>query len=419
MPATAVIGLQWGDEGKGKIVDLLAQKADIVARFQGGANAGHTLVVDGKKIVLHLVPSGILHPHTVCLIGPEVALDPETFLTEVAELEANGIKCKGRLFVSSRASLIFRYHKDIDQLREKRNEKKIGTTGRGIGPAYEDLVGRRAIRISSLFGPPDALFHNLISALGEKVWTGHPHCRGFQSHPYSLHELSASISLIAKQLLPFIMNDMTTFVNEALDADKNVLFEGAQGILLDYVNGTYPYVTSSHTHPAAICTSFGIAPQKITKIIGIAKAYTTRVGEGPFPTEIFGEDSERLRADGAEFGATTGRPRRCGWFDRPAVQYACKISGATKIILTKLDVLVRQPKVRINNTYESRGKTVGNFNVEDIADYVANNEIDFPDWSGDSHANISYFVNTIQQLLCIPIIAASVGAEREAIMWFE
>ncbi|MBI5077617.1 adenylosuccinate synthase [Candidatus Falkowbacteria bacterium] len=419
MPATAIIGVQWGDEGKGKIVDLLAQKADIVARFQGGANAGHTLVVDGKKIVLHLVPSGILHPQTICLIGPEVVVDPEILLAEIAELEANGIKCKDRLFVSNRTSLVLPYHKELDQRRENRASKKIGTTGRGIGPAYEDLVGRRAIRVASLFSPLTSLRDQIDTAMRQADPAPFQSVLFAPSKIRELNELQNSLPLIADQLQPFVMRDMTSFVNEALDADKHVLFEGAQGALLDYVNGTYPYVTSSHTHPAAICTSFGVAPQRLTKIIGIAKAYTTRVGEGPFPTELHGKKAEQLRADGAEFGATTGRPRRCGWFDRPAVEYACKISGVTEIILTKLDVLARQPNVRVNSSYQLRDKRIGRFNIEDISEYFANNEINFPDWETNSSVNARYYIQTIEGLLDIPIIAASMGAEREAMMWLK
>jgi adenylosuccinate synthase len=418
MPATAVIGLQWGDEGKGKIVDLFAEKADIVCRFQGGANAGHTIVVNGNKIVLHLVPSGILWPHTTCLIGPEVVLDPETFLAEVAELEKNGIKCRGRLFISSRTSLVMLYHKDIDQLREKQASKKIGTTGRGIGPAYEDLVGRRAVRIADLDNP-ETYERQVVASLGVKNFYGHPELDLFFTHPYKAIDLLNLRNIFNERLQPFAMNDMTSFVNEALEKNRRVLFEGAQGILLDYVNGTYPYVTSSHTHPAAICTSFGIAPKWLTEIIGVAKAYTTRVGEGPFPTELHGEEAECLRQAGNEYGATTGRPRRCGWLDLPAIRYACRISGATRIIFTKFDVLAHQSNVKVNNSYQLRGKTVRTLNIEDISNCVANNEIIFPDWKPSFLLNqvTTKFIYTIRQLLNTPIAAVSLGAEREKIMW--
>lgn len=414
MPATVVIGAQWGDEGKGKIVDLLAQKADVVVRFQGGANAGHTLVVNGKKVVLHLVPSGILRELTTCLIGPEVVLDHDVFLAEVNELEKSGVSCRGRLYVSSRTSLIMPYHKELDCIREIRAEKKIGTTGRGIGPAYEDLVGRRAMTVGDLYKSREQIDDQIRRVMFEKNAL-------IQAHGGKVMDPKFVVSWFLKLgrlMAPFMMNDMTGFVNEKLDLENKVLFEGAQGVLLDYVNGTYPYVTSSHSLPAALCTSLGVAPQRITEIIGVAKCYTTRVGEGPFPTELHGQEAEELRQKGNEFGATTGRPRRCGWLDLPALRYACKISGVTKLILTKLDVFSYPGIVRVNNSYQLGNLKVKNFNIEDSAAYVANNELPFVGWPNCQARSATHYIEQVEELLGLPICAVSIGAEREAMRYF-
>ena len=414
MPAIVVIGAQWGDEGKGKIVDLLSQNADLVVRFQGGANAGHTLVVDGKKVVLHLVPSGILQPLTTCLIGPEVVLDLEVFLAEVKELEDSGVSCRGRIYVSSRTSLIMPYHKELDRVREMSATKKIGTTGRGIGPAYEDLVGRRAITVGDLYKSREQIDDQIRLVMFEKnVLIS---CRGGKivDPKVVVDWFQGFGSLMA----PFMMNDMTDYINEKLDLEKRILFEGAQGILLDYVNGTYPYVTSSHTLPVALCTSLGVAPQRITEIIGVAKCYTTRVGEGPFPTELHGEEAEQLRQRGQEFGATTGRPRRCGWLDLPALRYACKISGVTKVIFTKLDVLSHLGIIRVNNSYQLMNRVVTKFNIEEAAYYAARNEVSFQGWPNCQSKSATHYIERVEELLGLPITAVSIGAEREAMSYF-
>jgi len=414
MPATVVIGAQWGDEGKGKIVDLLAQKADVVVRFQGGANAGHTLVVNGKKIVLHLVPSGILRPRTMCLIGPEVVVDPNALLEEIDELELNDITCRERLYVSSRASLIMPYHKELDRVREMVATKKIGTTGRGIGPAYEDLVGRRAITVGDLCGKRNQMKEKISDALFEKNML----IKAMGGITIDPNTLMKDFSAVADELAPFVMNDMTSRVNNGLDVDENILFEGAQGVLLDYVNGTYPYVTSSHTLPSALCASLGVAPQKIIEIIGVAKCYTTRVGAGPFPTELHGEEAEQLRQRGNEFGATTGRSRRCGCLDLPALRYACKISGVTKLMLTKLDVLSYPGIVRVNNSYQLGNKKIERFNIEDVACYVANNEVSFQSWPNCHAPSATHYIKRLEELIGLPIVAVSIGAEREAMRYF-
>ncbi|GAB1431286.1 adenylosuccinate synthase [Ignavibacteria bacterium] len=356
MNARIIVGAQWGDEGKGKIVDILSAQADIVARYQGGANAGHTIVIGDKKYILHLIPSGILHSGVQCVIGNGVVLDPVALMEEIATLEAAGISVTGRLFISHQAHLIMPYHKLLDTAREQQSEMQIGTTGRGIGPAYIDKFSRIGIRIVDLLDRP-SFEEKLRANLAEK--------NVILRKIYGREELS--VDNIVNEYLDFdikmdqFITDTSLFLNNALRDGKRVLMEGAQGALLDVDHGTYPYVTSSNPTSGGACAGLGIPPTAINSIIGVAKAYSTRVGNGPFPTELNDATGERLRIEGAEFGATTGRPRRCGWLDLPALRYSAMINGIMEFALTKLDVLDNFDEIKVCNQYMRFGKPVKSF----------------------------------------------------------
>jgi adenylosuccinate synthase len=342
--ADLIVGIQWGDEGKGKIVDLLAQKYDAVARYQGGHNAGHTIWVDGTKYALHLIPSGVLNPDAVNIIGNGVVVSPAALIKEMKQFE----RLEGRLFVSESAHMILGFHEEIDQAKERlRGKKAIGTTGRGIGPAYSEKIARAGFRLGEL-RDIDALSARILeyfeqngavySALGVKA----PEAAA----------LKAELQGYADVLLPYLANT-TKMVWELLSNDKNVLLEGAQGTMLDIDHGTYPYVTSSSTIAAGACIGLGISPKDIGKVTGIVKAYCTRVGNGPFPTEDFGSDGDKLREQGHEFGTTTGRPRRCGWFDAVATKFASRINGCDELAIMKLDVLDGFEEVKVCVGYET------------------------------------------------------------------
>lgn len=343
-----VLGTQWGDEGKGKIVDLLTEQASAVVRFQGGHNAGHTLVINGEKTVLHVIPSGILREGVQCLIGNGVVLSPEALLKEIAALEARQVPVRERLKISAACPLILPYHVALDQAREiRRGENKIGTTGRGIGPAYEDKVARRGLRLGDLRDPVQ--FESTL----REVLDYHNHAL---VHYYHVAALDANQVLdeafsLGEQLLP-MMADVTTLLHQYREAGANILFEGAQGSLLDIDHGTYPFVTSSNTTAGGTATGSGFGPLYLDYVLGITKAYTTRVGSGPFPTELFDEVGARLAERGHEFGATTGRPRRCGWFDAVALKTSVNINSVSGICLTKLDVLDGLDEIRICIGYE-------------------------------------------------------------------
>ncbi len=354
--AQIIVGAQWGDEGKGKIVDILSAKADIVARYQGGANAGHTIVIENKKYILHLIPSGILQPNVQCVIGNGVVLDPVALMSEIAMLEASGISVKGRLFISHQAHLIMPYHKLLDAAREKSAGTQIGTTGRGIGPAYIDKFSRVGIRIVDLLDR--ANFEAKLRAnLAEK--------NNILRKIYGFEELN--IQQIINEYLDFdikmdpYITDTSLLLNNALRNGKHILMEGAQGALLDVDHGTYPYVTSSNPTSGGACTGLGIPPTAISNIIGVAKAYSTRVGNGPFPTELSDTIGEQLRKEGAEFGATTGRPRRCGWIDLPALRYSAMINGISEFALTKLDVLNNFDEIKVCTRYGHPTKNIKSF----------------------------------------------------------
>ena len=357
MPVSVVIGAQWGDEGKGKVVDLLAPSMDIVARYQGGANAGHTIKWGDETFVLHLIPSGIFHEGTACVIGNGVVIDPKALMDEIRQIEALGYPVAGRLKISHNAHLIMPYHKALDEAKERwRDAEAIGTTGRGIGPAYVDKFARSGIRVVDLLDR-DGLRKKLTAAIGEK--------NDILSAIYGSERLDVDAIVdeyveFDQQIDPYV-TDTSAFLNDALAEGKSILAEGAQGALLDVDHGTYPYVTSSHPTSGGACTGLGIPPTAIDRIIGIVKAYSTRVGNGPFPTELEDETGERLRAEGHEFGATTGRPRRCGWLDLVALNYTSRLNGFTELAVTKLDVMSGLPELKVCTAYEIDGKTTERF----------------------------------------------------------
>src|SRR5574341_1161047 len=358
MSNVAIIGAQWGDEGKGKIVDLFTDYADIIVRYQGGNNAGHTLVVNGKKTVLHLVPSGALHAEKLCVIGNGVVVDPEILIDEINALRAQGhLTNDEQLRISEQAHVIMPYHKAIDLARERlRGKGKIGTTGRGIGPAYEDKVARVGIRFVDLL-EEDTFREKLERNIQEKNF----YLKAIlKEKALDFNKIHDSYGKFREKLKGYVSNTGLV-LDQEMRTGKRVLFEGAQGTLLDVDHGTYPYVTSSSTITGGACSGSGVGPQHIQQIIGISKAYTTRVGSGPFPTELNGPEGETLRREGAEFGSTTGRSRRCGWFDAVGVRHAVRMNGMTGVALTKLDVLTGFTKIPICTSYRYQGKTVEEF----------------------------------------------------------
>jgi len=353
MSVRVVIGAQWGDEGKGKIVDLLSDQTEFVVRYQGGANAGHTLKFDGITFVLHLIPSGIFHGNTTCIIGNGVVIDPVKLLEEIEAVRKMGVNPEGRLLVSESAHVILPYHKALDQARETaRGDNKIGTTGRGIGPAYVHKIARMGIRMMDLLDP-EGLREKIDYALEDTNALLALH----GAEPFNTDTLIPEITRCAQKLRPFICNT-THLLHEAYAANKPILLEGAQGALLDVDHGTYPYVTSSSPTSGGACTGSGLPPTAITHVMGITKAYCTRVGNGPFPTELHDETGETIRRIGSEFGATTGRPRRCGWIDLVALKYAARINGINELTITKLDVLDTFSEVKTCTHYELDGKTI-------------------------------------------------------------
>lgn len=357
MSVSLIVGAQWGDEGKGKIVDLLATKADIVARYQGGANAGHTIVIDGKQYVLHLIPSGILTEGVKCIIGNGVVIDPVALMQEIQMLKEHGIDVTDRLFISHKAHLIMPYHKLLDKVREKSsNENAIGTTGRGIGPSYIDKAKRSGIRIVDLLDRVE--FEKKLRASLEEY--NNILTKIYSETEINVEELVETYLEFDKLIDPYV-TDTTLLINEAVKEGKKIIVEGAQGALLDLDHGTYPFVTSSNPTSGGACTGLGLPPTKINKIIGIVKAYSTRVGNGPFPTELKDNIGEKLRSEGNEFGATTGRPRRCGWLDLVALKYSVMINGIEDIALTKLDVLDTFEELKVCIGYTINGKKMKSF----------------------------------------------------------
>ena len=348
-----VLGAQWGDEGKGKIVDLLTPHFSIVGRYQGGHNAGHTVFVNGTKFILRLIPSGILHAGITCVIGNGVVVDPAALFAEVDELAKNGVDVANRILISDKAHLILPYHRDLDLLSEaRRGERKIGTTSRGIGPAYEDKIARRGIRVGDLADPT-----GLEQNVRDNVMARN---RLVQDSTMDWKPVYDQLMRHGERMRPMI-RDVSVLLTEAMRAGRSILFEGAQGTLLDIDHGTYPFVTSSNASVGGVCTGLGIPPRAIGRVLGVVKAYTTRVGEGPLPTELTGEMGNRLRESGNEYGAVTGRPRRCGWYDAVAARYAARINGLDGLALTKLDVLDGLERVDICTAYRCQGRTITEF----------------------------------------------------------
>lgn len=417
MGVSVLVGSQWGDEGKGKIVDILSPGYDIVVRYQGGANAGHTIVINGKKFVLHLIPSGILRPGVVCAIGNGVVVDPEALLSEMAFLKGIGINFEGRLLISTNAHLIMPYHKILDSINES-GKSKIGTTGRGIGPCYVDKYARKGIRAADLLDQKK-LRKKIETRVEEQnlLFT-----KLYGIEPINAEEIIKDYLAYAEEMKAFI-KDVPLFLNKALKNDKNILMEGAQGALLDVDHGTYPYVTSSSATTGGASTGSGIAPNKIGDVIGIVKAYTTRVGLGPFPTELLGEDGELLRQKGAEFGATTGRPRRVGWFDAFLLKYSAMINGITRVAITKLDVLDDFDEIKVCTGYSLDGQALESFptDIDELERIVPVYET-IPGWKekisnvrkyDDLPENTKAYLDFIAKAAGISISIVSVGPNRE------
>ncbi len=355
MDTTVVVGGQWGDEGKAKIIDYLSENQDLVIRYQGGSNAGHTVIVGDKKYVFHLVPTGIIYANTICIVSNGVVLDPKLFFEEIAGIEANGLNCDGRVFISDRAHIVMPYNKELDGLYEEQSGGKIGTTKRGIGYAYSDKINRIGIRAIDLLDK-----ENLCKVVTEAVARHECEYKMFGAALPNVDAIVEEYYGYGQKMKDMVI-DTVSYINNAIDAGKKVLFEGAQGAALDVDFGTYPYVTSSSTTSSGACTGAGVAPTKIKRIFGIFKAYTTRVGGGPFPSRLSGEEEETLRQKGGEFGATTGRPRGCGWLDMVQARYSSTINGCTDIALTKIDILSGYDTIHVCEAYEIDGKVTREF----------------------------------------------------------
>ena len=411
----AVLGAQWGDEGKGKIVDLLTPNFSVVGRYQGGHNAGHTVYVRGQKFVLHLIPSGILHAGVSCLIGNGVVVDPAALFAEIDELAGLGISVEGRLFVSDRAHLILPYHRELDVLSEaRRGERKIGTTSRGIGPAYEDKIGRRGVRVCDLAD---------TAALADEI-RDNVHARNQMIKDSHLEWRQVYETLLTQgERLKGWAVDGSLFLHQAMREGRRVLFEGAQGTMLDIDHGTYPFVTSSNASIGGVCTGLGVPPQAIGGVLGVAKAYATRVGEGPFVTELHDALGERLRETGHEYGASTGRPRRCGWYDAVAVRYAARVNGIGALALTKLDVLDGLERIQVAVAYRIDGREVHEFpatlphdsSVEPVYE-------SWPGWTAPTKGVTSYaalpaeaqrYIARLEEVSGVPVGLVSTGSDRD------
>jgi adenylosuccinate synthase len=425
VPVQAVLGIQWGDEGKGKIVDLLGESADIVARYQGGHNAGHTVVFDDETFILHLLPTGILRPQIQCYIGNGVVIDPKSLIQEIEDIESKGIQVAGRLFISHNAHLILPYHQSLDQLSEELDgDNKIGTTGRGIGPAYADKAGRRGIRMGDLMD---------FKGLKEKV------SRIIEIKNTILKYVYKAESIPEKQVLDYLflfkekigdcITDTTALIHQQIAAGKRILLEGAQGTLLDIDFGTYPFVTSSNTTIGGISTGLGLSLRKVNRIVGVIKAYTTRVGNGPFPTELKDTLGEKIRETGGEYGATTGRPRRCGWFDSVMARYAVRINDIDALAITKLDVLDALEEIRVCTGYRCNGKVIEDFSLyTGFLNHAEPVYESLPGWQqtlsgirtyGDLPIETQRYLKKIEDIVHVPIGIVSVGSNREETIWME
>jgi adenylosuccinate synthase len=411
----AVLGAQWGDEGKGKIVDLLTRHFSIVARYQGGHNAGHTVYAGGRKFVLRLLPSGILHDGITCVIGNGLVVDPQALFSEIDELSSAGIPIGDRLVISDKAHLILPYHRELDLLSEaRRGERRIGTTSRGIGPAYEDKIARRGVRVGDL-----ANTDSLAEAVQQNVAARN---RLIADSTMDWRHVIEELNKAWARMQPWV-TDVSLFLHRAREAARSIMFEGAQGTLLDIDHGTYPYVTSSNATIGGVCTGLGVGPQAIDGVLGVAKAYTTRVGEGPLPTELTGDLGNRLRETGQEFGAVTGRPRRCGWYDAVAVRYAVRVNGLNALALTKLDVLDGLGELKVCTSYRCRGATLTEM-PGDLAQLSACEPVyeTLPGWTSASAGVRDFeklprearsYIGRLEEITGVPAAVISTGSARE------
>ena len=422
MPCKVVVGAQWGDEGKGKIIDIISREVDYVVRYQGGNNAGHTLVVDGKKTFLHLIPSGVLHKHTKCVIGHGVVLDPVALDQEITRLQETGIDISAEnLFVSESCTVITSYHKLLDAVREKSTTEKIGTTGKGIGPAYEDKVSRKGIKFKHLFDK-ELLRARLEISLSEKETL----FRDLYKVEYpSIDEEFERLYALGQKVNQYAA-DTFSIIDKAIEEGKNVVYEGAQGVLLDVDYGTYPFVTSSSTSVAGVYSGATTAGSNLDHVIGITKAYTTRVGEGPFPTELFDDVGRLIQEKGGEIGVTTGRTRRCGWLDLPLLKYSAKCSNLTSIALTKVDVLSDMDTLKLCVGYKYNGKEIDCaypgidlYKVEPILVDMKPFAIDETVTKDNIPAELKTYLETIEKHIGIPISSLAFGPSREQILYFE
>jgi len=417
-----VVGAQWGDEGKGKLIDILSAKVDITVRYQGGNNAGHTVIVGDKEYIFHLIPSAILHQKKICVIGNGVVIDPQALLEEINNLKKRGLSIsRAQLKISANAHVVMPYHRVMDQLREGKRVQKIGTTGRGIGPCYSDKVGRMGVRVIDLLNPK-VLKAKLADNLNEKneIFT---RVYGFKNYDFS--EICREYLAYGRRLKPYIC-DTALFLNEAIAAGKKILFEGAQGTFLDIDFGTYPFVTSSNATTGGVCSGTGVPPTKIGQVVAAVKAYTTRVGEGPFPTEFDKKMNEKIRSKGHEFGATTGRPRRCGWFDAVLVRYAIIINGATHLAIMKLDVLDDLPFIKIATAYKYKGKIYKDYPHDmDVLMHAQPIYEQWPGWRTSTRhvrqwrqlpPSARRYIERLEELLKVKVKYISVGSKRDEII---
>lgn len=420
-----VVGVQWGDEGKGKVVDVLAEHFDIVARYQGGANAGHTVLVGPKKYVLQLLPTGIIRPDKTAAIGNGVVLDPEALQREIGKLAEAGASVDGRLKVSDRCHLILPYHRAHEVAAEAaRGDSKIGTTAKGIGPAYEDKAGRRGLRAGDLRDP--VKFHDrCVAVVAEKSCIDHAL---FGAPPLDSEALVEHFLKVSEGILPYL-TDVSVYLNAEMDRGKRVLFEGAQGTLLDLDHGTYPFVTSSSSTAGGACTGTGVGPTRIGAVIGVSKAYATRVGSGPFPTEALGAEGEKIRERGGEYGAVTGRPRRCGWFDIPVARYGARINHLSALVITKLDILDPLPEIPVGVEYEYKGKRFTDFpsDIESL-EHLKVHYRTVPGWQKHTYGTQEVsqlperardYLKFLEDQVEVKVAMISTGPERGQCVWMD
>lgn len=415
MQVDVILGLQWGDEGKGKIVDYLADKYDIIARFQGGPNAGHTLVINGQKHILHTIPSGIFREGKINYIGNGVVIDPITLVKEIEGLVAIGVPVAERLIISKRANLILPTHKILDAASEaSKGTSKIGSTLKGIGPTYMDKTGRNGLRIGDILEEDFIVKYELLKAK-------HLQLLQIYNHDFELQEMEENWFNAVEKLKEYRQVESVYYINESLKKGKRILAEGAQGSMLDIDFGTYPFVTSSNTISAAVCTGLGISPKHIGDVIGITKAYCTRVGSGPFPTELENETGEKLRKEGGEFGATTGRPRRCGWIDLPALHYACIINGVTKLVITKADILNTFDEFGVCTHYKYDGKETKDLPYDMVNRKITPTTMHFKSWGNIDPAKalpkeLNDYVDYLEKYLNTKVTMVSNGPGREQLI---